>query len=120
MLRFPMYPLSNYASFNDLQFQHFDNFKLFKRLRNRFIHYSCVVIIFLNAYLYKSAFSTYSLKNKFYIFLCFFICSVLNSMSSSKTFYNICVIIVYKDICKENCGASKNKSSLRKFNTFDT
>ena len=54
------------------------------------MHYSCLLIILFNAYLYKSAFSTFSLKTSFSFFCALlFVCSVLNSMWPSKPFNSI-------------------------------
>ena len=58
-----------------------------------FMHYSGVVITLFNKNLCKSAFSTYSLKNPAFHLLVFifFVCSILNLISSSQT-YNICLL----------------------------
>ena len=65
-----------------------------------FVHYLCVVIILFNADSYKSSFSTCSFeKLNFHLSMEHFVCSVLNSMWFSVTFYNICVIIVYNKNC---------------------
>ena len=66
-----------------------------------FMHYSCLVIILFSTDLYKSIFPTcFSKKNYFYVFRLsvFFVCTVLNSISSSQTFNN-CLINIYVTTC---------------------
>ena len=50
--------------------------------KSYFTHFSCVVTILFNKDLHKSPFSTYSLKNQFFVFLSsvVFVCFVLISM----------------------------------------
>ena len=43
-------------------------------------HYSCVVIVLFNTALCRSVFSTVSLENYFFVFLCFLCFFVLNQM----------------------------------------
>ena len=73
----------------------FNSFKIQRRfkgaMKSYFMLYSSVVIILFNVELYKSAFSTYSFKNKLFIFLSSVFFAFFVFKFDVKTFCNICV-----------------------------
>ena len=86
--RFP----TDFSKFSEQLFSIFFNVILFQQqidfkgaLNMYFTHYSCAVIILLNTGLYKSAFSTCSLRKPTFLFFCHFCAFCLFFMSSFQT-----------------------------------
>ena len=98
--------LWNWWNFADIKFDwYFSNhFELFyyshvhlenQVMKSYFTHYSCAVIILFNTDLYRSAFSTISLENKFFIFMCFlwFLCFESNVLNKTLKYVLLSYVI---------------------------